>query len=234
MKKIQMMLIAVAIVLLPQSQLLAGNNKSPRIAPIQSQPYGRSYGEWATAWWQWAVAQPFEGHPLFDFLSPADCDVKQHGRVWFLGGTFASMPGIVRECVVPAGTALFFPIINAAWFGFAEDPPEQKTEQFIRAQVACGDYKVRAKIDGVRVKHIRRYFVQSPIFEAPAPDGNIITGVEQILAPNVDQGFYLMLRPLSVGEHTVQFRGSQSCPFGDFEDGATYRIRVVPRRHEDG
>ena len=41
-----------------------------RIFAPQSHPYGKSYGEWAAAFWQWALALPLEGHPFLP--SPND------------------------------------------------------------------------------------------------------------------------------------------------------------------
>ena len=62
--------------------------------------------------------RPVNDHPLFD---TADCRTGQSGHVWFLGATFTAVspePGVVigpprGHCTVPAGTALFFPIIDA-------------------------------------------------------------------------------------------------------------------------
>src|SRR5262245_35576013 len=30
-------------------------NQNPGILPINSSPYGQSYGAWAALWWQWAM-----------------------------------------------------------------------------------------------------------------------------------------------------------------------------------
>ncbi len=232
MKRFILMIVGVALTAIPLSQALAERNNNPGIAPIQSSPHGASYGEWAAEWWKWAVGQRFGEHPLLDFIIPADCSLGQQGHVWFLGGTFAIVPGIERECTVPAGTALFFPIVNAAYFAFLDDPPEQRTEEYIRAQVACFDYEVFAQIDGDEVIQAINYFEQSPLFEAFLPEGNAFGLPSQILSPSADQGIYLFVRPLSVGVHTVEFLGTATCPFGDgfdtFTDGATYTITVVP------
>jgi hypothetical protein len=43
--------------------------------------------------------------------------------VWFLAGAFGADP-VVRQREVPAGKALFFPLINTAYGAFLNDPPE--------------------------------------------------------------------------------------------------------------
>ena len=49
--------------------------------------FGRTYSEWAAAWWQWALSIPVSVHPLFDH---GDCKTGQSGPVYFLGGSFNS------------------------------------------------------------------------------------------------------------------------------------------------
>jgi hypothetical protein len=198
------------------------------VAPIQSHPYGQSYSEWAAKWWQWAVETPSSVHPLLDFQTQADCSVGQKGKVWFLGATFESMSGIVRECTIPTGTALFFPIVNAAWFVLPTDPDEESTEEFSRAQVQCDSYILSAEIDGLPVVDVGQYLERSTVFEADLPADNIFGIEPQVLSPSVDQGVYLFVRPVSVGDHLISFSGSQDCPFGSFMDGVTYFITVPP------
>src|SRR5438046_3826702 len=88
----------------------------PIIIPRDSVTYGRTYGDWAAAWWQWALSIPASHHPLFD---TADCGVGQSGPVFFLGGkacstldTHCDFGHADRICTVPSGKALFFPVIN--------------------------------------------------------------------------------------------------------------------------
>ena len=85
-----------------------GNLGNPGILPPQSNPYGTTYGEWSAKWWQWAMAMPFDHSPLAE---TADCSEGQSGPVWFLGGSFVSAEA-VRNCTVPAGKAIFFPVLN--------------------------------------------------------------------------------------------------------------------------
>src|SRR2546426_5108244 len=94
----------------------AGRNLNPRVLPINSTPYGKTYGQWSAEHWKWTFSLPVDHHPLTD---TADCSAGQSGPVWFLGGTFVSTTegGVTigratRDCSVPAGKALFFPIIN--------------------------------------------------------------------------------------------------------------------------
>jgi hypothetical protein len=87
--------------------VIAETNISPRIAPIQSNPHGHSYSEWAARWWQWAIEQPAGVNPVTDTTGQF-CATGQKGAVWFLAGTFGVPSSVSRTCTVPAGQALFF------------------------------------------------------------------------------------------------------------------------------
>jgi hypothetical protein len=201
------------------------------IAPPQSSPHGKSYSEWAAEWWKWAIATPVSTNPVLD-LTGENCDANQLNHAWFLAGAFTSDP-VIRECTVPIGRALFFPLINFAYFAFLSDPPEQRTEEFIRAQVACVEDAEFAlvQIDGISVKDPGRYLEQSVVFDVILPEDNLFGATEDeipelTLSPSVDQGFYLFLTSRTPGEHTIRWQvSSAAC---GFSQDITYHLTVTP------
>jgi hypothetical protein len=213
----------------------SSQDNNPGIAPIQSHPDGKTYAQWAAAWWQWAAQTPNSTNPLRD---KGDCSVGQKGHVWFLGGTLSgdTREAVVRYCTVPTGTKLFFPLANAAYFAFLNDPPETRTEEYLRGQV---DYLkkdnitlLEVEIDGVRVRNPSQYFEQSPLFDVQLPTDNIYgvdeSAVPQLLfSPSVDQGYYLFLQPLPPGTHTIKWKAK----IASVEQNVTYNIVVKPGRN---
>ena len=114
-------LVLTLVVLSPFVPAAAGQQS---VLPPPSSIYGHSYQEWAAAWWQWALTQPLATNPVVDG-DGRNCAAGQSGRVWFLAGTFDSGPKVERSCEVPAGTALFFPVVNNFYCAIAAvDPPE--------------------------------------------------------------------------------------------------------------
>src|SRR5215203_3217355 len=94
----------------------SAQNANPGVLPPHAKPHGHSYGEWSAEWWQWALSLPVAVNPLTDDTGE-DCAQGQDGKVWFLAGTFspdaATTPDpVTRSCTLPAGTAIFFPIVN--------------------------------------------------------------------------------------------------------------------------
>jgi hypothetical protein len=242
---------ALAAVLAPTAAMLAaaglaagaaladGDAKPPRIAPIASKPGGQSYGRWAAQWWQWALGVP-AATTVFD-QSGENCAERQVDDTWFLAGSFGPEP-VVRSCTIPAGKALFFPLVNYGSFAFLTDPPAARTEAFLRQQATCQlPVELFAEIDGFRIARLKRYFTgrrgsQSPIFTVQLPPGNILGAgdgdiPELVLSPSAEQGFYLFVKPLPPGEHVVHWE-ARGC--SETAQDITYHLTIEPAADDDG
>lgn len=210
-----------------------------RIAPINSSPAGQSYGRWAAEWEQWALGIPASVNPLTDSTGQ-HCAQRQVDRVWFLAGSLIGP--VERRCTVPAGKSLFFPLINTAYFAFLNDSPETRTEEFVRAAGSCTvPAKIRAWIDKVPVPDPTEFFTgrsgsRSPFFNIQLPSGSLYEAIEAsipelVLSPSAEQGYYLFVRPLPLGRHTIRWTAS-GCTKDNlgnvFSQDITYHLTVVP------
>jgi hypothetical protein len=203
---------------------------NPGIAPIQSKPHGQTYSAWAAQWWQWALEIPASVNPVLD-MTGQYCAQGQSNHVWFLAGLFFGGGSVTRTCTVPTGTALFLPLINSAYFAFLTDPPEQRTEAFLRSQVTCVEDAVFSfvEIDGVAISDPQQYLEKSVLFDVVLPTDNVFGATaadipELTLSPSVDEGFYLFVLPLPPGSHTIRWRAS-SAACGTVQD-ITYHLTV--------
>lgn len=199
---------------------------APVIAPIQTAPGGQTYGRWAAQWWQWALGVPAATNPLTD-TTGNNCAQRQVDKVWFLAGSTSTGP-VVRTCGVPAGKSLFFPLINNFYGAFLSDPPDQRTEEYIRKQASCTEpVQISVSIDGFQVPRPTRFFTgasgsQSPLFNVQLPPGNLF-GVDEtvvpelVLSPSAEEGYYLFVQPLSPGSHTIHWVAS-GCTPGNSQD----------------
>jgi hypothetical protein len=190
----------------------AGSMAAPPLLPPNSQPFGHSYGEWAQQWNQWAFSMPVEQHPLFD---TAPCGTGQTGNVWFLGGSFVTATPS-RSCTVPAGTAVFFPVINNECSGIENNLTSEADLSACASQFRLAD--VFCEIDGVPVPDAMKFLLTSPRYQfGPLPDGNILQflGLDApagTTTPSVTYGVYALVRPLTPGKHSLHFGGT----FPDF------------------
>lgn len=218
----------LGIALAPAPSPGLGANGNPGVIPPNAKYRGLTYGEWEAKWWQAAFAIPVAdgAHPFFS----GDPFGGEDGVV-FLAGLFGA--GNVREITIPAGTPLFFPIINAECSVFEPPPFHGDDEAGLRD--CANDHidntsGVFAVIDGRPVNDLGAYRVESPLFEwGPLPEDNILGAPGGTTSAAVDAGFYLLLAPLSVGRHEIHFGGTFG---GDLsgEIDTTYVITVAPRR----
>lgn len=227
-----------------------GNDGNPGILPPQSHAFGASYADWSAKWWEWTLAFPADADPAND---TAPLDTAQSGNVWFLPGAHgsaivSSSTVLTREATVPSGKALFFPVI-ATWVDNSGCPSYTDFSVAELRSQAAGSFsyvsEASCTIDGVTVQGLSNpqttpYRVQSPAFsytlassdnllaadfgEPCIPDGTTVS-------PAVSDGVFLMLAPLSVGDHTIRFVGvvgPLESPF--FSLDITYHLKVVPGR----
>jgi hypothetical protein len=194
-------------------------NTNPGVLPVQSTAFGTTYGQWSARWWQWALSAPARDNPVLD-TTGANCAVGQSGPVWFLAGDFGGR--VSRTCTVPAGRALFFPIINHIC---APDPGETATFQdelaCVRAGTALDTGAV--EIDGRAVQNLRDYLVESPEFALTLSAGNVLGAPAGVYAPAAAAGIHLLLAPLAAGEHLIHFTGANG---RGFALDVTYHLTV--------
>ena len=227
---------AVTAVLVAPNPASATNKKAP-VFPPGAHPYGQSYSQWAADWWTWVLTQPAAVNPLLD-PTGANCAQGQRGRVWFLVGTIGGGTA-TRTCTVPKGTALLFPVLNSFSGATRTDPPEQQTEAYQRMLViprdAGRDQSPRQhrrgrcsedQADGT--SRSRWSFAScsppttssaSTVSASPHRRRTQAAWCFQLWTP----GYYLMVKPLRPGTHTIRFTGTAA--FGTVD--VTYTITVV-------
>jgi hypothetical protein len=228
---------AVTVVAQPAPDVnpsLKGPNVLDYVISPNSVVFSRTFSEWDAEWQQWAYSIPVANHPLFD---NGDCSVGQSGMVWFLGGKFCNnnqtcnTSSVQRNCTVPHGKYLYFPVANgedsALEESVNEHPGDASYQQigFLRqfedpwASLPGTEY---ALVDGVLVPNIVSYSIQSPVFGFTIPDDNYLKAVYAppndfpagTYYPAVDQGQYLMIAPLPAGHHVIQFGASWPSGWG--------------------
>jgi hypothetical protein len=219
------------IVLVTLSCAQASSNPNPGVFPIDSRPFGHTYGEWSARWWQWALSVPEETNPLLD-PTGVHCAEGQAGPVWFLAGTFGGTA--TRTCTVPAGKALFFPLLNTifgAGVGDCEptNPGVPCDVDALREAAAApleNPQTLEASIDGVPLQDLSAYRVQSPVFSITFPEDAVFGLPSGTFEPNVSDGYWLMLVPLSAGEHTIYFKAVSA---DGFTSEVTYHLTISRR-----
>src|SRR5262249_35357224 len=144
----------------------------------------------------------------------------QSGPVWFLAGSFGG-PAVrgspSAPVVIPAGKALFFPLMHFGDAVGAGEGTVAELQTLVAADVDRFVY-LECTIDGVDLSNLFDYRAASPVFELTLPAGDV-TGYGPIIFPeSVADGYWIMLSPLPAGNHVIHFAGIKlGGPTGDFE-----------------
>ncbi len=223
-KSLSVFMIAALLALGLVSHGLADGNSNPGVLPIDSNAYGKTYGEWAAEYWKWIASFAFEVNPQFD-PDGRFCADGQSGEVWFLAATFGfGTP--VRSCDVPAGKAIFFPIVPAVFFA-PDDGPDEATVRALANESMDGVTTLECTVDGVPLEDLFDQRAESPAFTLPDTllvDFGFDPGDR---FPAVADGFWIMLAPLSSGEHKIRFSMEiETGPFAGQEHEVTYDLTV--------
>jgi hypothetical protein len=202
----------------------ATSNINPGVYPPGSAPYNLTYGEWSAKWWQWVLSLPQDINPLID-QTGEHCAQAQSGPVWFLAGTFGG--SVERTCTIPEGKAILFPVLNSG--NVKTDPSETEEDLRVTTKEAVDNPAIlEASLDGVPLHNLQNYRAESPLFNVTLPEGNIF-GVPELNSEAVSDGYWVMLQPLPVGDHSVNFRGADTAAVaGGLVTEVTYKLTLAP------
>ena len=232
------MLLAGGLVIgLTSQAAMVERNPNPGVIPPHARPYGLSYGEWGARWWRWAYSFPLAQFPPLQ-SGEVDCSLGQSGSAWFLASTVGQGP-VTRSCTIPTGKALFFPI-----FTYLNDypcpdpnfqpPPGQTLEEFLTegaAAIIDAVTQLEVVVDGQHLNDLFSYRATSRLFTFTADPSLValdpcVTGTSQF---GVTDGYWILLRPLSPGPHTIFFHAVLDFGGGNtFEVQVTYNLTIAP------
>lgn len=190
--------VAVAASLTTPGLALAQSAVEPVVPPRVSVS-GLTQGEWTAAWWQWAYSFSADESPIVDRVGDR-CAAGQKGSVWFLAGVYGSAPAL-RRCTVPAGKHLFFPIINYMSHATTTRPTSCDELAATAKVLTDNATQLTLEIDGVEV-------VDVPSFRQATPECfNLGARVDEFVFPTAANGYFVMLKPLPPGRHTIKWGG---------------------------
>lgn len=190
---------------------------APIVVAPGSTVEGKTIAEWTADWWQWAFGQSTPSDAFTDATGEY-ADVGQSGPVWFIAGTTGGTA--TRTFDVPSDRYLLFPLVNVVVSEF--DFIGTVTEAQLRAAAASvidGVDSLLAAIDGVSITDPFSYREASPLFSLEAATDNPFGAPAGSLGNAVSDGFWIMLEPLGLGTHTIEFGGTIS--------GAGFSVEVT-------
>lgn len=197
-----------------------GSSVNSILFPQTAHPYGASLTTWAERESQWVYGHPLANNPLLD-QTGADCDENQYdNHVWFLPRIAG--PRVfsgTRTCTIPRHRAIFLEIGAYVNPWPCPDPsfkpaPGQSLYEFLRDDAMAfmnGVNRLEVSIDGREIPDVLSYrFTSEQLFTLTGDPtfsalDACVMGSPQ---PAVVDGFFMMIKPLSPGEHTIRVFGT--------------------------
>ena len=180
----------------------------------------KSYNELTGEWTNWLVAEPIATNPAFD-PDGRFCGRNQQGKVWFLASTFEGVAD--RTCEVPADKAIFLSLGGVfvsfgPEFPAAGDPCSQMSTDLEKVRCDVNNdlpvapaVSFQVTLDGEPIQDLFAFRAQSQPggFTLRVPNPSFLTDLG--IAPGdrstaVADGYFLFLKPLKRGTHTLSFR----------------------------
>jgi hypothetical protein len=201
-----------AMLLLGASEAQA-KNPNPGIVPPDHSFHGMTYAQWSAELMKWGLGIPNAslGHPGPDTTGEF-ADLDQSGAVWFLALNLSGEETVTRTVTVPSDKFLFVPIINNIVVPGPHTPEDMTlarerywSETDLDSMISLSTFW--CEIDGVAVSDLESYATSTAPGEAyyvTFPDDNVWGFPAGVYGPSLNSGIYLLLRPLSPGEHTIE------------------------------
>lgn len=200
---------------------------------------GKTQYEWSADWWKTFLEAPYLGNPLlFSDSDSAKLEAINNpsSPVFFLTGSLDSSQ-IDRRVTISGNRAIFFPVYNA--FNADPDiPPSELCSNISMVAPVTGN-SLFATLDGSPIpidgnlNPRRQNCSDQPnsggfvVNELPDSLLQFLAEDDQTLSYNfVSDGYWVLLTPLTSGEHTITFGATDSQ--GNTLQDNTYRITVLP------
>lgn len=232
-----------AVLLATSAMMPIGAKADPSV-----QILGATIGEWTARWVTWAVKIPEPQNPMVD-TTGAYCDKDQQGPMWFLAGVWGS-GAVQRNCTIPRGKSVIFPVVNAFWIQTEYDLPNYTVTDYRQcvsglpgsADLVCTGIApvtnggtMTVTLDGVPVVFDPATPIvrtQSPLVHVTLPEDNIF-GVPELASPPPDcrkcgesliDGVWVILPAMKPGLHTL--KSVATAANGDVWQDITYTLQV--------
>lgn len=230
-----------SLILTALPNTIQADAQNPDLYSIDESPFGVSYSNWIARWMNWTHSIEIDKHPR-DFPERT-CNISQTWKdVWFLPDVLAG--NNVRDCEIPLGIAIFVPI-TVGWKSQAEDPElqgrpvEEIEDNLIRGSRYCNDWNVEraVEIDGKKIQGLEG---DTPYRTNTTGLMNLSYGTSNnygievkkgpLISPAFAEGWFLFVKPLPVGDHTIMIHSkianpsdSESC---DYEGTLKWNIQI--------
>jgi hypothetical protein len=209
--------------------LFAAEGKAdPRVYDAGAKVGGKTRGEWGVAWCRWALGIKRDRNPCHDKTGEFAAE-GQAGPVWFLAGNLGGKT--TRRCAVPSDKPLFLPVLTDVEAG-DPDKADQKAMAATAKKAMDSATDLEVLLDGKPVKGLEKFRAQTGVFDFTGPEkaSDALFAEASGKRKGYADGYWIMLKPLSPGKHTLRFKGKCKEERETFELDVTYELTAEEKK----
>ncbi len=186
---------------------------------------GKSIAGWTGDWWNWAVKEGFATNPMVD-TTGAFANLNQTDPIFFIAGNLGDNAPYVRNFTVPTNKYLLVPIVNYVFWAPEDGADEAAIRQIAKLNVDTIN-ALTFEFDGAPLANPFNHREASPAGGFQLNFGALLgdIGLSDMTRLAVSDGYWVMLEPLSAGNHTIRTSANQP---GQFTTDLTLNITAVP------
>ena len=180
-------------------------------------PFGKPYEQWIQDWWRWTAAIPGDPETTFAGVKEDGCLINKTGSVAMLmdpaiGGTHH------QKCEISSDQG----ILISGWGAQCDGSTKGNENKSFKELSECakgydlGKVTVNAWVDNKPIAHVKAEDLKTTTLinatEVSTKGFNVTTPANSNLAVDYPgthlgaaHGWYIFLKPLPVGEHTVRY-----------------------------
>lgn len=204
---------------------------------VGSSPYNVTYKDWAARWWQWYVSVPKTHSPNnLDYpnhIINQTCSVFQNASspVFFLFTPYVEEKVADRTCIIPQDKAILIPIVSAEMDTGDPTLTENSTKGLIDTATSGNNNAViSVKLDDstLNFNQEQKYRILTDPFNITLPKHNLWEEKEKPgTYTGVAEGYYLFLKPLPAGNHTLYYEAGTGEPNpNQYAQSVTYHLII--------
>ncbi len=213
-------LIAVSCVL-GSSQASASN--LDLVYPANHKPLGASYSTWAERWGRYAFGVPNARNPLI-FASNCDVSIQMSHGALLLPASGGGKQ--VVSCDVPAQVPLLLTPGGDDSVVGVDGATHGEARQDLRKNLRHTT-GVFVSIDGEQVRHVNRFRTHTSFFRILLYNHNIVGAPKRGIYEMIIGGWFLMIRGLEAGDHTIIAHDVYPSPDGPVSATTRYKLHAA-------
>lgn len=196
-------------------------SQKEKIFDLKQKPFGLSYQDYVIAWWKWLISIPKDRNPDPDNTGERSAEGQDPKFPVFFLSSGNPDNKIQRKCEIPSNKGIFIPIMPV-------EVSDKEVDEIknMKSKLSIIDYmkrKAKKDQDGVtelylkidedeyQLETLRKFRInQTYVFDVIFPSNNIYDR-EPGPSKAVADGHYIIINPLSKGEHRIKWISEATC-----------------------